>query len=124
MCVGRKLKKMKHEEIRKEIERREYWNLFCPFPFYDREVIEDLKKLDMLKESIMNNEPITYCKTCLSIHIKTVEFPESEDGENRDVHYCVPCGNTELETAHISEWEDLYEERYGERFLTKKEKNE
>ena len=115
---------MRHDEIVREIERRENWNRTCPFPFYDTEVITDLKKLNMLEKSIMNNEPITYCKTCLSIHIKTVEFPDTEAGENRNVHYCVPCGNTELTEAHIEEWEDLYEEKYGERFLTKSKGND
>tara|TARA_R110002050_G_scaffold97749_1_gene203184 strand:+ start:413 stop:766 length:354 start_codon:yes stop_codon:yes gene_type:complete len=116
---------MRHDEIVREIERREAWNVTCPFPYYDREIIEDLKKLNMLKDSIiMNNEPITYCKTCLSIHIKTVEFQKSESGEERSVDYCVPCGNTELTEAHITEWEDLYEEKYGERFLTKSKSND
>tara|TARA_R110002049_G_scaffold227371_1_gene399571 strand:- start:112 stop:348 length:237 start_codon:yes stop_codon:yes gene_type:complete len=78
----------------------------------------------MSKNGIENNEPVTYCKLCLSIHIKTVEFPKNETEGDRDVHYCVPCGNTELETAHISEWEELYKEKYGENFLTKKRKNE
>jgi len=72
----------------------------------------------MLKNDIENNEPVTYCKTCLSIHIKTVKFTSNE------VHYCVPCGNTELDTAHISEWEDLYKDKYGEFFLTKERKDE
>ena len=66
------------------------------------------------------NDPITYCKTCLSIYIKTIEFEKGPGGEDREVDYCVPCGNTELETVYLSEWEDLYEERYGERFLTNK----
>ena len=108
---------MKHCELRKEILRGEHYNRFAPFPVYDTEVIADLKKLEMMKSSIMNNEPITYCKTCLSIHIKTVELPETKQG---NVDYCVPCGITELEEAHIQQWEDLYEEKYGERFLTEK----
>ena len=65
-----------------------------------------------------NNEPITFCKTCLSIHIKTVEFEDTDQA----VDYCVACSNTDLETTHISEWEDMYEERYGERFLTERNK--
>ena len=116
---------MKHYQLINEIERREYWNKLAPFPVYDTEVIADLKKLNMMTSEIMNNEPITYCKTCLSIHIKTVEFPKTKTGEDRDVHYCVPCGNTELAETHIRQWEDLYEEKYGERFLTEKtNKNE
>ena len=109
---------MKHCELRKEILRREHYNRFAPFPVYDTEVIADLKKLEMMKSSIMNNEPITYCKTCLSIHIKTVELPETKQG---NVDYCVPCGNTDLETVHLTEWEELYEDKYGNIFLTKED---
>ncbi len=110
---------MKHEELIREIERREYYNQMAPFPVYDTETIIDLKKLNMITaKDNSNNEPITYCKTCLSIHIKTVDFKDTD----KTVDYCVACSNTELDTTHISEWEDMYEERYGERFLTEKKK--
>jgi|TARA_R110000822_G_scaffold51650_2_gene134219 hypothetical protein len=110
---------MRHDEIIKEIERREYYNSMAPFPVYDTEVITDLKKLEMItSKDTSNNEPITFCKTCLSIHIKTVEFEDTDQA----VDYCVACSNTDLETTHISEWEDMYEERYGERFLTERNK--
>jgi len=108
---------MRHDELLTEIERREYYNTMAPFPVYDTEIINDLKILGMItsKES-SNNEPITYCKTCLSIHIKTVKFEDTE----QEVDYCVNCSNTDLETSHVSEWEDMYEAKYGERFLTSK----
>jgi hypothetical protein len=112
---------MKNNKLNLEIERREKYNQITPFPMYDTEVIEDIKKLNaMTNKEGYENEPITYCKTCLSIHIKTIKFDKGPEGEEREVDYCVPCGNTELETVHLSEWEDLYEEKYGERFLTKK----
>ena len=111
---------MRHDELINEIERREYYNKFAPFPVYDTEIINDLKKLNMItSKDISNSEPIHYCKTCLSIVIKTVEFEKGADGEDREVDYCLDCGNTDIGCAHISEWEDLYEEKYGERFLTK-----
>jgi hypothetical protein len=113
---------MRHDQLIEEIERREYWNRLAPFPVYDTEIIDDLKKLNMMTKKIKNNDPITYCKTCLSLYIKTVEFEKSEEGEERDVHYCVPCGNTDLHELPVDQWEDLYEEKYGERFLTKSKK--
>ena len=114
---------MTPNEISKEIKRREYWNRGAPFPIYDTEVINDLKKLKMITtKDASNSEPIHYCKNCLSIVIKTIEFEKGEDGEDREVDYCLDCGNTDICSAHISEWEDMYEERYGERFLTKKKK--
>tara|TARA_R110002051_G_C8516883_1_gene467280 strand:- start:195 stop:530 length:336 start_codon:yes stop_codon:yes gene_type:complete len=109
---------MKHDQLIKEIERREYYNQMAPFPVYDTEIINDLKILSMItSKDSSNNEPITYCKTCLSIHIKTVEFKDTE----QEVDYCISCSNTDLGETHISEWEDMYEERYGEKFLTRKE---
>ena len=112
---------MKYEDIPKEITKREKQNELAPFPVNSTEVITDLKHLHMIttKES-SNNTPVTYCKTCLSLHIKITEVLDDKTG-TQEVDYCIPCGNTELETAHIEEWEDLYEEKYGERFLTKKD---
>lgn len=108
---------MKHNELIREIERREYYNLMAPFPVYDTEVITDLKKLNMItSKDSSNSEPIAYCKTCLSIHIKTTKMEDTQ----QVVDYCIACSNSEIEETHISEWEDMYEERYGERFLTSK----
>ena len=39
---------MRHDELINEIERREYYNKFAPFPVYDTEIINDLKKLNMI----------------------------------------------------------------------------
>ena len=107
------------DELSDEIRRREWYNSFSPFPIFDTEIIKDLKQLDMItKKQDSNNEPVIYCKTCLSIRIKTVEFPETK----QEVDYCLACSNTDLGSAHISEWEDMYEERYGEKFLKLRKK--
>lgn len=50
-----------------------------------------------------NNEPVFYCKTCLSLNIRIV-------GEDTD--YCEDCGSTAIDTTHIDVWEDLYATRY------------
>lgn len=105
----------KQANLAKEIERREKANSLAPFPVYDREIINDLKILNMItKKDDYNNVPIDYCKTCLSIHTKNIENPE--------VGYCIDCGNTDLDKVHIHEWEEMYEEKYGEKFLTLGEK--
>lgn len=110
---------MNNEQLIREIERREGYNKMAPFPVYNREIINDLKILNMVTAKMdSNNEPITYCKTCLSIHIKTVEFDKGPNGENRNVDYCVPCGNTDLESTHVLEWQDIYEEKYGNTFMS------
>jgi hypothetical protein len=117
--------KSKHTNLAAEIKKREDYNLLCPFPFYSPEIIEDLKKKNKMvtKKSDYNNVPVSYCKTCLSLHLKEVNFKGQIDpmtGSDRKVVYCVPCGNTDTETTHITEWEDFYEEKYGKKFLDKK----
>jgi hypothetical protein len=113
------------QKLTSEIERRERFNKLSPFPVYSTEIINDLKqfkKMAISKEGY-NNEPITYCKTCLSIQIKTIEFEKGSDGEDRSVDYCIPCGNTDLTTSHVSEWDEMYEEKYGDSFLNILDKN-
>lgn len=106
---------MNLKELRSEIERREWHNSMAPFPPYDTDIINDLKKLEIVMSSKTNDEPITYCKTCLSIRIKTIEFKET----NQEVDYCTACSNTELDETHIYDWERMYEEKYGTKFLNK-----
>ena len=116
--------------LAEEIIRRESANRMAPFPVYDTEVINDIKKLEYMisKKDDYDNVHVAYCTTCLSLHLKDVEFPKHNDKgdvvrfteSERKLTYCVPCGNTDIKTAHITEWEDFYEERYGERFLSKK----
>ena len=98
-----------------EIKRREEYNSLCPFPYYSTEVINDLKKkYNMItKKQDYNNVPIHYCKTCLSINLKVVEFA----AQNREVTFCVTCGNTDIDSTHVTEWEDFYKDKYGKKFL-------
>ena len=117
--------KRKETNLANEIKKREDYNLLCPFPYYSTETIQDLKtKQKMItKKSDYNNVPVEYCKTCLSLHLKEVKFKGRLDpmtGMEKTVVYCIPCGNTVVEKTHITEWEDFYEEKYGERFLDKK----
>ena len=104
--------------IKKEIERREEANKWSPFPVYDTEKINELKikeKMESKKEKY-NEVPVTYCKTCLSLHVKTVKFNKgTEEGISTD--YCGECSSTEMGTGFIDEWEELYVEMYGEKFL-------
>lgn len=61
-----------------------------------------------------NNEPVYYCRDCLSLLIKTVP--------NSNIDYCDVCGSTSIETTNIFNWENLYEQRYGHKFLTNNKK--
>lgn len=59
-----------------------------------------------------NDEPVFYCKSCLSLRIKTVIT-------GLDLDYCDECGCTDIEKTHIEEWRRLYRDRYGFDYLTK-----
>ena len=50
-----------------------------------------------------NDEPVHYCKYCLSL-----DNPEMLDG----TEYCKYCGSTEFEDSHIEEWEKQFEQKY------------
>ena len=60
-----------------------------------------------------NDEPVYYCKNCLSLCIKTVAV-------DSDLDYCNDCGSTDIATAHIEEWKELYKQRYGFDYLKDK----
>jgi hypothetical protein len=61
-----------------------------------------------------NEEPVFYCKSCLSLKVKTVLVDSGLD-------YCDDCGSTDVGQANIRDWENLYKERYGTYFLDKEE---
>ena len=50
-----------------------------------------------------NDEPVHYCKYCLSL-----DNPEMLDG----TEYCKYCGSTEFEDSYIEEWEKQFEQKY------------
>lgn len=60
-----------------------------------------------------NDEPVCYCKSCLSLRIKTVV-----SGLNLD--YCDTCGSTDLDHINIHDWEELHRKTYGFDYLTNK----
>ena len=66
----------------------------------------------MEKSEEYNNEPVYYCKGCLSLKIKTVM-----EGLNLD--YCDECGCTDIDKTHINNWKNLYKNRYGFEYLNK-----
>lgn len=59
-----------------------------------------------------NEEPVFYCKNCLSLKIKTVQVDSNLD-------YCDECGSTDITQTNIEEWRDIYKNRYGTDFLNK-----
>lgn len=57
-----------------------------------------------------NDEPVLYCAGCLSLNIKSIECMNDSD-------YCDSCGSTHIKQCHIEEWETLYKQRYGKKYL-------
>ena len=62
------------------------------------------------EDNIFNQEPVYYCKGCLSLRIR------GEAGVQED-NYCDICGSTDIGKATIFEWREMYKERYGHYFI-------
>lgn len=54
------------------------------------------------ENSPYNDEPVLYCKHCLSLNI-----------QNALSDYCEDCGSIDVGECNIFEWEKMYEEKYG-----------
>lgn len=57
-----------------------------------------------------NNEPVFYCAQCLSLKIRHIQHMDNSE-------YCDECGSTDIRKAHISEWENMYQQKYGIKFI-------
>ena len=62
-------------------------------------------------QSDYNDEPVFYCKHCLSLKIRDAGLP--------DLLYCDDCGSSDILSVGIEEWEKMYKEKYGFKFLDK-----
>lgn len=57
-----------------------------------------------------NKEPVVFCKHCLSLKVRI----------SGNLDYCDDCGCTELGETDIHHWEELYEQKYGIKYLNKR----
>lgn len=57
-----------------------------------------------------NKVPVFYCRNCLSLNIRHVANIENSE-------YCDKCGSTNVKQCSITEWEELYKNRFGHRYL-------
>lgn len=65
-----------------------------------------------VKPEYYDQEPVLYCKDCLSLCIYDMDgFP-----------YCNKCGSADIGEASIQQWEKMYEEKYGHKYLIKQYK--
>lgn len=68
--------------------------------------------LNKEKQSEYNKEPIYYCKNCLSLRVRNIPLIEQSD-------YCDECGSTNIEQSTIEEWEEIYKNKFGHKYLDK-----
>ena len=71
-----------------------------------------LKDIKVEKNPQYNSEPVYYCKNCLSLKVRGV-------GDSDEFNYCDDCGNTIILQCDIKEWEEMFEKKYGYKFLDK-----
>lgn len=69
--------------------------------------------IDLATRAEFNREPVHFCKHCLSLDIQTDEFAGD---------FCADCGRTDIRELTISQWEQLYKDTYGYKFLESWEK--
>lgn len=67
-----------------------------------------------MPKQVYDEDPVFYCKRCLSLNIKEMPLV-------KDQCYCGKCGTVDIGTIDIKEWEKLYEKRYGQPHLKKRE---
>ena len=87
------------KEYQDKLDHMLYYNNMAPFPVYDTEDVEDLRKLiDKMNKDEYNKEPVTACKHCKSLHIVTDEL---------DNEVCFRCGsvNDTITFENIDEYE-------------------
>ena len=67
--------------------------------------------MEHLKDSQLNSpyneEPVYYCKSCLSLSIQIIGNPEDEDS------VCTHCNRTDIDVTDIMTWRELWKEKYG-----------
>lgn len=69
-----------------------------------------MNSLDTEKKLEYNKEPVFYCKNCLSLRIRSIECLDNSE-------FCDECGSTNIEKCTIEEWENLYIQKFGHKFL-------
>lgn len=61
-------------------------------------------------KSKYNDEPVWYCRECLSLTILTAGGHD----------YCKDCGSTDITWAPLERWEWLYRNKYGHSLMSAK----
>lgn len=62
------------------------------------------------KNKEYDEEPVKYCTKCYSLKIGYEEAVDTE--------YCMECGCSDIAELSIYEWEEMYKNRYGQKFIS------
>lgn len=62
------------------------------------------------------DEDVWYCKSCLSLKIIDISDDEVIPC------YCDSCTSTDVGITEITTWERMYEQRYGKKYINKRNK--
>lgn len=73
------------------------------------------KKYEETDKSSYDDDPVYYCKRCLSLNIRSMPFVDGKD-------YCDDCGAVDIECTDIESWKKMYRERYGHDYIIKVER--
>ena len=73
-------------------------------------IIKKMEVTNNLSPQEYDDEPVFYCKNCMSLRIKNI---------GGILDYCDDCGSTDIGIINIHIWEKLYIKRYGIKFLKK-----
>ena len=68
-----------------------------------------------MNKELYDEDPVYYCKRCLSLKVKEMPFVPSQD-------YCEDCGAVDIGTTTIEEWKEMYKKKYGHDFIVKVER--
>lgn len=75
-----------------------------------RNFLDYISRDEKIKE--YNQEPIFYCKNCLSL--KVINIPDIPDSD-----FCDECGSTNIDSCLIQEWEKMYKDKFKHNYLDK-----
>ena len=73
-------------------------------------------KIKMDRDSY-DDEPVYYCRRCLSLRIGQVPMVT-------DKSYCEDCGTIDIATTSFEQWDEMYVERYGHHFMETRKEHE
>lgn len=97
------------EELEKLYKHVTYYNNMSPFPVYDTEYVDEIKKvMDKIKEKEEDYDslPVVACKHCKSLHITVDEEDNSICMKCNTINELITYDNIYAYKAEKNIWED------------------